>query len=373
MLLQRTVKIRLDIQPKALRDSVDAYTKGFNYVCRFGWDNQITSRVPLHHATYTYLREEFNLPSQLAISVIGKAVEALKSAKARLKNGKKASCPQSKHCPIRYDARSYTLKLAKQTVSLLTTNGRVNSELHIPEYYEQYLDWDHRSADLVIRNNKVYLHIVFQSKVADPSKDGQVIGIDRGVKKLAVVSNNKFFSGTRIKEVSNKIQTLRNNLQSVGTRSAKRHLAKLRGKEQRFRKDVNHCVSKQIVDSILAGSTIVLEKLSGIRDRCKFAKKVRSQIHRWNFFQLETFLAYKAFGKGIDVLHIDPRNTSRTCSKCGHCSKSNRKSQCSFKCEACDYSLNADLNASRNIRNKHLMAIRCNDGAEMSTSLLLSV
>jgi transposase len=46
---------------------------------------------------------------------------------------------------------------------------------------------------------------------------------------------------------------------------------------------------------------------------------------------------------------VDPRNTSRMCSQCGHCDKANRKSQAEFSCQRCGYSTHADYNAARNI------------------------
>ena len=49
-------------------------------------------------------------------------------------------------------------------------------------------------------------------------------------------------------------------------------------------------------------------------------------------------------------MQVDPRNTSKTCSVCGHCEKANRKSQAEFLCQHCGFSANADWNAARNIR-----------------------
>lgn len=362
MRLQRTAKIRLQIRPEPLKSSVDAYTKAFNHCCRYAWDNKLSGRIPLHHATYNHLRDQFGLPSQLAISAIGKALEAVKSAKARLKAGRKASCPKSRSCAIRYDARSYTLNLAKNSVSLLTLDGRFKVDLLIPQHFHQYLDWKHASADLVIAGDKVYLHIVFQKDVEQVESNGIVVGVDRGIKKIAVTSTNQFYGGGRIKHVSDRYVKLRSDLQSRGTRSARRHLAQIRGKEQRFRRHSNHEITKQIVSSLAPGSTIVLEDLSGIRDRCKFGKKMRTQLHKWNFFQFQQFLTYKAAGRGIAVEYVDPRNTSKGCSRCGHVDDRNRKSQSQFCCKSCGFQLNADLNGSRNIRNKSGMLHVAPDG-----------
>jgi transposase len=53
---------------------------------------------------------------------------------------------------------------------------------------------------------------------------------------------------------------------------------------------------------------------------------------------------------GVPVLLVDPRDTSRRCSMCGHVEKRNRVSQSLFRCRSCGHGENADLNAARNIR-----------------------
>src|SRR6266496_2003831 len=67
--------------------------------------------------------------------------------------------------------------------------------------------------------------------------------------------------------------------------------------------------------------------------------------------------AYKAQERGMQVIKVDPRHTSQTCSFCHFQHRSNRRSQSLFKCRECGYTLNADLNASYNIREKHLARV----------------
>ncbi len=61
--------------------------------------------------------------------------------------------------------------------------------------------------------------------------------------------------------------------------------------------------------------------------------------------RLEQNLSYKV----ARLEKIDPRNTSRECSECGHTDKANRKSQSLFACGNCGHSANADTNAALNI------------------------
>jgi putative transposase len=365
----RTVKLQLNIPSEIFKPTIKAYTDAFNYVCKYGWDNKQFNGITLHHQTYSHCRQEFKLPSQLAVSSRMKATEALKSVRERLKKNKKTNCPQSKQSSVRYDDRSFGVDFKKNEVKLLTLDGRIPIIISVPEYFKQYIGWKRCSADLFQTNDgKTFLHIVFSIETTDIVPNGTLIGIDRGIKKLATVSDNRFFSGNRVKRVSERYERLRSGLQSKG-HSGKRHLRTIKCKENRFRKDVNHCITKQIVATLKSGTTIVLEKLTGIRGGARkltreqreagqktLRKQQRKEVNKWNFFQFEQFLKYKAMWKGINVVFVDARYTSQRCSCCGHIRKSNRKKQWQFKCGKCGFQLNADLNASRNIVNKYLDA-----------------
>jgi len=354
MKLVRTVKLKLNIPVESIKPTLDAYTKAFNFVCQVGWNDSDSNGVSLHNKTYLKTRED--LPSQLAVSARMKATEAIKAIKIRLKKKLKATCPQAKQASIRFDARSYNVWFDRSELSLLTISGRVKIPVSVPEYFQQYLTWKRCSADLFIRKNKVFLNIVFSKEVSDPELSGNVVGVDRGIKKIAVTSENQFFGGGQVKRVSRRYEKIRSVLQSCGSKSAKRHLQKISKKENRFRTDTNHAITKQIVESLDNGTVIALEDLSGIRQTVRLRKKQRKELHKWNFFQFEQFLAYKAEARGMKVEYVDARYTSQKCSACGYISRSNRQSQAFFKCKHCGFSLNADCNASRNIRQNYLDA-----------------
>jgi len=86
----------------------------------------------------------------------------------------------------------------------------------------------------------------------------------------------------------------------------------------------------------------------------------------WNFYQFEQFITYKAQANGIGIEYVDARYTSQKCSKCKHISRSNRKSQSVFKCVQCGFSLNADVNASQNIKQNYLAAISHPDSVSVN-------
>ena len=348
MKLVKTIKLCLKENPNIFQPTIDAYTKAFNDTCQIGWNDKDFNGVSLHHKVYKNTIKY--LPSQLAISARMKATEALKSVKKKLKKNKKVSCPQSKQTSIRYDARSFTIWFERGEASFSTISGRKIVKINVPEYFKQYLSWKRCSADLFIRNNKIFLNVVMTKEVNDPVPNGKFIGIDRGIKKIAVTSDKRFFGGGKVKQVSRKYQRLRSELRSKG-HSGKRHFNKISIKENRFRRDVNHVVSKRILDGLEKGTTIVLEKLKGIKEKTtrKRRKKDRFEHNSWSYYQLEQFLTYKAADRGILVDYVDARYTSRGCNHCGYIARHNRISQSRFKCKQCGYQVNADINASFNI------------------------
>jgi IS605 OrfB family transposase len=129
------------------------------------------------------------------------------------------------------------------------------------------------------------------------------------------------------------------------------------GRQRCFQAKTNHEISKRLVAKAKAlGVGIAMEDLSGIRDRVEptVGRRFRRQLGNWGFGQLLSFVEYKARLAGVPVIKVDPRNSSRTCSKCGHCEKGNRPDQATFRCKHCGYSPNADFNAAENLRIRGL-------------------
>lgn len=352
MKITRTAKLKLDISAEQILPTAVAYTEAFNYICEVGWKANTYNPITLHEKTYKNTREKYQLPAQLAISARSKAKEALKAVWALAKKGKKISCPNSTLSSIRYDARSFSVWFEKKQVSLSTLNGRVKAGFSIPKCFDGYLSWTRKSAELLIREGSVFLNIVFEKEIEDIPQNipDRVIGIDRGINRVAVTSENKFY-GKIVKGKIKKQKELRRKLQKCGSKSAKRHLKKLKLKENRYRRDVNHCISKAIINAAPKNSILVLEDLTHMRETAG-----SKEVHNWSFYQLEEFLRYKAEVKGIQVDYVDARYTSRKCSRCGHTCKENRKSQPQFECVKCGFQLDADLNAARNICNNYVDA-----------------
>lgn len=144
------------------------------------------------------------------------------------------------------------------------------------------------------------------------------------------------------------------SLQEKGTRSAKRALKRLSGREKTWINTVLHQVSRKFVDSLKEGDVVVMEDLRGIRERTKHRREQKGAFHSWAFNKLQSFIEYKALERRILMVYINPRNTSRTCPRCGYIAKANRRTQALFRCVECRFQHNADFVASLNISKMEL-------------------
>lgn len=355
----RTICIRLDVDghEAILAATQRACNAAASWIASVCWEEHITNTNTAHHRVYGETRTRFGLGAQLAVCARAKAIEAIKAVKAK----KRETCPQfGPRGSIRYDARTYRL-MSLDRVSLNTLAGRVVCRLVLGERQHSMLvdpAWEIGGADLVWRRGVSFLHVTQSREGSEPSDPEGTLGVDLGIVALATDSDGQTFSGAQVTQVRTRYLKRRQALQQVGTKNAKRRLRQNAGKEARFQRDVNHCISKAVVrkakDSCKA---LALEDLTGIRERVTVRHEQRALRHSWAFFQLRQFITYKAAWASVPLHLVDPRNTSRTCHACGHCEKANRKSQAEFVCKACGLAMNADHNAAINISRTQWAAV----------------
>jgi putative transposase len=358
--VQRTVRLILKPtaeQVETLRETTAQFTASFNYVCTEGWTHRDGNAYTLHKLTYRDCKNANpTLVSDLHVQARQKAAEAVRSAIAMQKKGKKVSCPSSISCAPRFNLHTYSLNWEGGTAHLSTTRGRIAIPFRLPAYAAYAADRSVASADLIEKKGHFYLHVVVNLPDVPVVETGAALGVDLGVTHPAVTSNGKFLGKKHWREVVKRQLRLKRKLQAKGTKSAKRRLRSLAGRDMRFRRDCDHVLSRRIVDSVDPGTVIVVENLTNIRRRVKARRgEAKRRLHSWSFAQLKAFIEYKAEAKGCRVVGVDPRHTSQRCNACGHIARGNRVSQSSFSCRECSRQGNADLNAARNIRDRHLV------------------
>jgi len=145
---------------------------------------------------------------------------------------------------------------------------------------------------------------------------------------------------------------MRKRLQQVGTASARRAIRRMGQRENRYMTDVNHRISKALVDRYGEGTLFVIEDLKGIRQATERVRvQDRYETVSWSFYQLRQMIEYKAIRSSAKVIAVDPRYTSQMCPKCQYTDKANRnKKKHYFCCRNCQYSSNDDRIGAMNLQ-----------------------
>jgi IS605 OrfB family transposase len=359
MLLTLKVKLQpTQEQRQKLLRTMETFNQACDDISEAAYESRTFNKYKLQHQHYYRIREQYKLPAQLAIRAISKVVESYRVERRHYH----AFDP---HGAIVYDQRIMSFK-GLEKVSLSTLEGRIVVPLPAGGYAKLGQRRIRGQADLLIIKGEFYLCLVVEQPEEPPLTPEGYLGVDLGIVKLATTSDGVSYSGDEVESVRAHYAGLKGELQRVGTESAKRHLRRLSGRERRFKRQVNHKISKELV--VVAKGTrraIVLEDLRGIRSRVTVRHEQRERHGKWAFNQLRAFIEYKAKVAGVPVLMVDPRDTSRRCSKCGHVERRNRVSQSELKCCRCGFEENADLNAARNIQWRagvDLPIVVCPDG-----------
>lgn len=185
---------------------------------------------------------------------------------------------------------------------------------------------------IIEKSGKWYAQISLEVPTEEIQRD-HIMGIDLGLKvpAVAVTSTGKtrfLGNGRQNKYIRRKYQQRRRKLGKLKKLSA---IRKLGNKEQRWMKDQNHKISRQIINiAIQEGVSIIkLERLANIRITARTSRKNAKNLHSWTFYQLQQFISYKANLAGIQVVEVNPAYTSQTCPACGDKNKAkDRKYEC---------------------------------------------
>ena len=363
---RRTAIIKLDTPEGAeshLRETVEQFKYCANTASEWCWHGDdgyhVISKAKAETALYDQLREETELTANLVQKGIRQAVESIKSGVERLKNGHDTSRPTFTADTAVYDKRSATFH--RDHVSLSTVNGRIECDYILPDdaatpptKYVADEDYEFRRATLHQRDGDWYLHASMLKEADDTditTGHRTVLGVDLGVNQLAVASTGRFWSADEFNHWKQEYEKRRSDLQQCGTRAAHDAIAGVKRKESGRFEICLHRVSNEIVAEAIEHdcSHIVFEDLTDIRENVPAA----SWHHLWAFRCLYEYVEYKAREKRIEVVQVDPRNTSKRCSTCGFTHDNNRGGE-DFECQKCGYQNHADYNAAKNIGLQYL-------------------
>ncbi len=202
---------------------------------------------------------------------------------------------------------------------------------------------------IVIKNHTLVAQIVYEVAEPERKSDGNVMGIDLGIKCPAVSycsdGSVKFYgNGRKNKYMRRHYAYLRKKLQ---TSKKMKTVMRINNKEQRIMKDLDHKLSHDIVETAVTHNVkvIKLEQLKNIRSTTRKSRKNNHSLHTWSFYRLAQFIEYKAKLAGISVEYVNPAYTSQICPICGNVHHANDRN---YSCD-CGFHVHRDLLGAMNI------------------------
>jgi putative transposase len=366
----QTISVKCKLQvPVELPSEIDRtlllFADACNQILEIARREKCWNTTKLHHLVYKPVKIATGLKANHVCQAIRRVIGNAKAVK---------QIHKFRPTSLSLDVRTFQYIEDLQTVGVTLMCGRVQLKLLIGNYQLALLKGQSPTAATLNKTKcgDYYINIcvdlpanstgktpVLKSS-APKDRDAQtfrkVIGVDLGRRDIATTSNGDSWSGKQIQSTRDRYSKVRANVQSKRTRSSRKLLRRLTGREQRFQKWLNHNISKQLIQNAKqSNSALAFEDLTNIRQSLNQqprSKTERRRTNNWAFYQLRLFVGYKANIAGVPVVFVPPAYTSQTCSRCHHVhsikGKSYRSGK-SFKCGHCGFEHDADINAALNI------------------------
>lgn len=384
--LSLTLKVRL-YPTNSQIDEFDKVTQEYKRLCNIASKEAFAKNIILQKLSHRKLNDllyyKFKaitfLRTQIIQSVFRTVIAKYKAIKAQMQsrpfkyydsNVKKLYVVKRDlswlTCPVQFNRpqidlvrnRNYALTNNANQLSIAGINGRlkVSYDLDCKKYL---LDDNIKlgTAKLVKSCGQWFLYISYTYKVSMLTMNDvkNVVGIDRGQRFITVSYDSQgktsFVNGKKLLAVRRHYKNLRRQLQIKNTKASKRKIRKINQRENRCVTDINHRISKALVDHYGENTLFVLEDLTGIRTAAeKRRKDNKYESVSWPYYQLQQMLAYKAKRNHSKVVYVDACKTSQRCIKCGRINKNNRNHNTHlYTCDKCSYRSNDDRLAAMNI------------------------
>ena len=338
MKIQITVKVKLEPKKEQL-DHILGATKEYIRLVNQIVSDSVLADKPLKLTSKDVVAD---LPS----AVKNQAIRDAKSVFARYKKSlhanaklepekqKEVKVPVLKKLVAIWNNQNYSLKdnILSFPVWIDSKSKCLGIKVILNDYQQERLTGKLGSLRITQKAGK-YIAQIAVDVSQEHKQTGAVMGVDLGLKipAVAVVKGGKtkfLGNGRQNKFVKRKYRSTRRKLGKLKKLSA---IRKRHDKEQRWMKDQDHKISRQIVNFAKENNvaTIRLEKLSGIRQTARTSRKNAKNLHSWSFYRLAHFIEYKARLSGISTEYVDPKHTSQKCPLCQQLNKANdRKYTC---------------------------------------------
>jgi len=294
-------------------------------------------------------REGINIHSKVAQDVLRRLQKAYDNFFRRVKNGEEPGYPRFQGYD-RYNSFTYS-----QSGFKILDDGKLRlskiGDLKLIQHRE--IEGKIKTITVKREGDQWYASFSTELKIEiEPVEIKSAVGIDVGIKTLAVLSNGEEIPN--IKTTNNyekrlaKIQRKLSRMKK-GSNNRNKQKNKVQSIHRKIRNVRNDYLHKQSTKLVNKWDLIVLEDLQ-VKNMIKNHKLAKSIADvSWNNFA--SMMKYKAEWAGKEIVFVNPRNTSKTCSVCGHI-QDMPLSQRTYTCPECNLSLDRDHNAAINILNR---------------------
>ena len=351
----------------ALKEKIDAYKKDKTNLKIFLLTNRMKSELK---EQYDWLKEVNSQSLQTSLQFLGKSYSNF------FDNPHKVGFPKFKS--RKNEQKFHNLQNCKIDWK--------NSLLSIPKVKDIPIKL-HRKFSGVIKDvaismtpsGKYFASVLVNTSVEEipvtPIRKETTVGIDLGIKSLAVCSDGRTFGNNKhLKRSLDRLAFLQKSLSRKKKGSSNRNkarikIARLQETIANRRKDILHKITHTLTHDSQV-KTICIEDLNvkGMTKNHHLAQSVNDA----SFGMFATMLEYKCEWYGINLIKIDRfAPSSKTCSKCGNIYKELKLSERSWTCQNCGTQHDRDLNAAINIKEFGLKTLSSERGkvksAETST------
>lgn len=330
---------------EALREILSWHLIAFNNASKIQFSQEKNSIKDLHGKFYRVFREENpHIPSQVVIRGEQECLSAYRSIKGN--KHKKKSPAEKKRLSMRLDKRLYSVP-EQGKIRITTSKGRQEFGIKMYGKLAELMGKFPIQDPLVFeRSGELFITLTFKNEPPELPKQKLALGVDLGMRIPAACSDGRLIVDRQYNKKKRKLCFLKRRLQSKGTKSARRHLKKLRSKEKNSAKNQCHLIANEILKT--EADTIVLEDLARIKTK-KHPGQNKNAISQVPFFQLKQIISYKASNMGKHVAIVKPHYTSQTDSVTGK-RDGERRGRRYYSKNGLIY--DADVNAARNIAIK---------------------
>ena len=324
-----------------------------NDAIRICLDEKIKGRLKLRDRVYNELQARYGVVSCFPYSIAEVAWSIVKKHKRWQRK------PFAKRLMFKMDAANFSLNY-----SVLSFPFRKGARVLVPVRYGEYqrsflTDKRLKRGSITVTESSIVIAFSNEATLSEPSRkvgydlnEKSVVGSDGTTHDLSEVARLHTLYG---------IRRSRFYAGHPRDRRLKKKFASSRREKERVKQALRRAATLIVEKARANNEAIVLERLKGIRYAHKRGNGERTAKRRrialWPFYQLQSYIEYKARWAGVPLEYVSAAYTSKTCNVCGYINHTLKVTEKSWVCPNCGAKLDRDLNAAINIERRG--KIRC--------------